>query len=249
MRRTGFLTAAALLVTGVLALPGTAVAVPTGQGLVASVAPSKLDKKQFSGISQSTVISTTFDNYTTSQSPRTTTFTIPKDVKFTNGNIPTCPLSAIQGKFDAQARASCPQSITGQGSVEVNGGPAAGGIGGLVTFFSGGPNVIYVQSDIGPGATTLTIIGNIQGRSLVFSNIPNTPGLVLTKFDTTFNKRKVGKRKMKVNGKKKTVPIYYVMGRCSTGTLATSETTNFYSGETLSASASQKCKQKKSKKK
>ena len=77
-----------------------------------------------------------------------------------NGNIPACPLSAIEGKFTAAAQTACPQSITGGGSVEVN----DGAIGGTVTFFSGGPKTIYVQTDIGPGATSLTIIGTIFAR-------------------------------------------------------------------------------------
>ena len=116
-------------------------------------------------------------------------------------------------------------------------GVNGGAINGTATFFTGGPNTIYVQTDIGPGATSLTIIGTILGQTLTFSNIPNTPGLVLTKFDTTFNKRKSGKK------------TFYVMARCSKGKWSTTETTNFYSGETFSASTSQKCKQKKSKKK
>ena len=128
-------------------------------------------------------------------------FTIDPNMKFVSGNIPACPLSAIQGKFTAQAQAACPQSITGQGSVEVNNGAITGN----VTFFSGGPTTIYVQTDIGPGATSLTIIGTITGKTLTFSNIPNTPGLVLTKFDTTFNKRKSGKKS------------FYVMARCKKG--------------------------------
>src|SRR5262249_7615027 len=125
-------------------------------------------------------------------------------------------------------QAACPQSITGQGSVEVNNGAVKG----TVTFFSGGPSTIYVQTDIGPGATSLTIIGNITGKILTFSNIPNTPGLVLTKFDTTFNKRKTGKKS------------FYFMARCKTGKWSTTETTTFYSGEVLSATGTQTCKKK-----
>ena len=97
---------------------------------------------------------------------------------------------------------------------------------------------IYVQTDIGPGATTLTIIGTISGKILSFSNIPNTPGLILTKFDTTFNKRKTGKKS------------YYVSARCKKGKWKTSETTTFYSGEVFTAAAPpSKCKATKSKKK
>jgi hypothetical protein len=232
MRNRKYLIGALVGVIGALTFTSVASAVPTGQTLQTTLAPAKQSKKTYGGVSLHNIISTTFDNFATSQSPKTTTFTIPKDVKYVSGNIPACPLSAIQGKFTAQAQAACPSSITGGGSVEVNGGA----IGGTVTFFSGGPNTIYVQTDIGPGATTLTIIGTISGQSLAFSNIPNTPGLVLTKFDTTFNKRKTGKK------------TYYVEARCSKKKWSTTETTNFYSGETLSASSSMKCKQKKTNK-
>ena len=232
-RSRGILIAALLCMTGLLVGAGSASAVPTGQTLTEEILPPKQSTTTYGGVSLHTVISTTFDNFTTSHSPRQTVFTIPKDVKFVNGNVPACPLSAVQGKFTAQAQASCPQSILGGGSVGVNGGA----IGGIATFFSGGPNTVFVQSDIGPGATTLTIIGTITGQTETFANIPDTPGLVLTKFDTTFNKRKTGKKS------------FYVMARCSKKKWSTTETTSFYSGETLSATASQKCKQKKSKKK
>jgi hypothetical protein len=229
MRNRKYLIGALVGVIGALAFSGTASATPTSQSLVTTLAPAKQSAKTFGGVSLHNIISTTVDNFATSQSPKTTTFSIDPNVKFVAGNIPPCALSSIQGKFTAQAQAACPQSITGSGTVEVNGGA----IKGTVTFFSGGPTTIYVQTDIGPGATTLTIIGAIQGRTLVFSNIPNTPGLILTKFDTTFNKRKTGKKS------------YYVEARCKKGVWKTSESTNFYSGETLSASATpEKCKVK-----
>jgi hypothetical protein len=230
MRKRKYLIGATLGVLGALVVSGTAFAgSPTSQTLETTLAPAKQNAKVFGGVSLHNIISTNYDTFVGSHSPKTTTFTIDPNVKFVNGNIPACPLSSVQGKFDAQARASCPQSITGQGTVQVNGGA----IGGNVTFFSGGPSTIYVQTDIGPGATTLTIIGTIQGRTLTFSNIPDTVGLDLTKFDTTFNKRKTGKSS------------FYVMARCKKGKWATTESTNFYSGQTLSASSSMKCKAKK----
>jgi hypothetical protein len=230
MRKRKYLIGATLGVFGALFVSGTAFAgSPQSQTLQTTLSPAKQSAKTFGGVSLHNVISTTYSDFVGSHSPKTTTFTIDPNVKFVNGNIPACPLSSVQGKFDAQARASCPQSITGQGTVKVNGGA----IGGNVTFFSGGPNTIYVQTDIGPGATTLTIIGTIQGRTLTFSNIPDTVGLDLTTFDTTFNKRKTGKSS------------FYVMARCKKGKWATSESTNFYSGETLTASSSMKCKAKK----
>lgn len=237
MRNRRYLIGALVGVIGALGLSSVANAAVLGQTLQTTLSPTKQDKKVYGGVSLHNIIGTTIDNPATTQSPKTTVFTIDPNVKYVSGNIPACPLSAIQGKFTAQAQAACPQSITGGGSVEVNGGTSAGGIGGTVTFFSGGPSTIYVQTDIGPGATTLTIIGTISGKTLTFSNIPNTPGLVLTKFDTTFNKRKSGKKS------------FYVMARCKKGKWKTSETTTFYSGEQFTASSSMKCKAKKSKKK
>jgi hypothetical protein len=233
MRKRRILIGAVAGVVGALSLTSVASATPTSQTLQTTLAPAKQSKKTFGGASLHAIIGTTFDNFATSQSPRQTAFTIDRNIKFTNGNVPACQLSQIQGKFTAQAQASCPQSIVGGGSVQVNGGA----IGGNVTVFGGGPTTMYIQTDIGPGATTLTIIGTLAGRTLTFSNIPNTPGLVLSNFDVSFNKRKTGK--------KKGVATYYVSARCKAKKWVNSETTSFYSGETLSASSSQKCKQKK----
>jgi hypothetical protein len=226
-------TGAVAGVLAALSLSSVAAAAPTSQTLKTTLSPAKQSKKTFGGVRLNAVIGTTFDNFTTSQSPRQTVFTIDRNIKFTNGNVPVCQLSQIQGKFTAQAQAACPQSIVGGGSVQVNGGA----IGGTVTIFGGGPNTMYVHADIGPGATSLTIIGALAGRSLTFSNIPNTPGLVLSNFDVTFNKRKTGK--------KKGTATYYVSARCKAKKWTNSESTTFYSGETLSASSTQKCKQKK----
>jgi hypothetical protein len=233
MRKRILLAAAVAGVLGAMSFSSVASATPTSQSLQTTVSPAKQSKKTFGGASLHAVIGTTFDNFSTSQSPRQVTFTIDKNIKFTNGNVPACQLSQIQGKFTAQAQAACPQSIVGSGSVQVNGGAITG----VVTIFGGGPNTMYVQTDIGPGATTLTIIGALAGKILVFSNIPNTPGLVLSNFDTTFKKRKVGKKKGTLQ--------YYVAARCAKKKWTNSEFTSFYSGETLSASSSQKCKQKK----
>jgi hypothetical protein len=231
MRNRKYLIGALVGVIGALAFSGVASAAPTSQTLQTTLSPKKQSVKTFGGVSLHNIISTNFDNFATSQSPQTTTFTIDPNVKFVAGNIPVCALSQVSGKPDAQARAACPQSITGQGTVQVNGGA----LNGTVTFFRGDSaqnQDIIVHTVVG-GALVLDILGDIQGKQLVFSNIPNTPGNVLTKFDTTFNKRKTGKK------------TFYVMARCKKKKWKTTETTHFYSGETLSASSSQKCKQKK----
>jgi hypothetical protein len=76
------------------------------------------------------------------------------------------------------------------------------------------------------------LVLDISGKTLTFTNIPNTPATVLTKFDTTFNRRKTGKK------------TFYVMARCKKKMWSTTERTTFYSGEALSASSSQRCKKK-----
>jgi hypothetical protein len=231
MRKRRYPISALLGVLGALGLASVSAAAPISQSLVATLSPAKQSKTTFGGASLHTVISTTFDNFATSQSPRETAFTIDPNIKFTNGNVPACQLGQIQGLFTAQAQAACPGSIVGSGSVEVNGGA----ISGTVTIFAGGATTMYVQTDIGPGATSLTIVGSLAGRTLTFSNIPNTPGLVLSNFDVLFNKRQVGKTK--------DTALFYVSARCKNKRWTSSESTTFYSGETLSASASQSCKQ------
>ena len=233
MRKRKYLIGALAGVIGALAFSSMASANATSMGLSTTLSPAKQSKKQFGGVSLHNIISTNYDTFAAPHTgPQKTVFTIDPNVKFVSGNIPPCQQSQIQGKFDAQARAACPQSITGQGTVEVNNGALKGN----VTLFSGGPTTIYVQTDIGPGATTLTIVGTITGKILTFTNIPDTPGLLLTKFDTTFNKRKTGKKS------------FYVMARCKKKKWKTTATQNYYNGTVLSGTSSQKCKQKKSKK-
>ena len=99
MRRKRFLFGAFVGVIGALTFTSVAPAVPVSQSLFVQVLPAKGDKKVFKGVSQHTIISTTYDNFATSQSPKQTVFTIPSAIKFVNGNIPACQLSAIEGKF------------------------------------------------------------------------------------------------------------------------------------------------------
>src|SRR5262249_41640760 len=157
------------------------------QSLFVRVSPSKGDKKVFKGVSLHTIITTDYNGF--DSPPQKTVFTIPSAIKFVPGNIPVCPLSSVQAKPDAAARAACPQSITGQGTVQANG--ALGPLTGTVTFFRGNSAAgqdIIVHTVVG-GALVLDIIGDINGRTLTFTGLPNTGSQVLTDFDTTFNKR------------------------------------------------------------
>jgi hypothetical protein len=235
MRNRKYLIGAMVGVIGALAFSSVAWAGPVSQSLTTTLSPKKQDKKKFSGVSLHNDIRTTFSGF--DSPPRQTVFTIDPNVKFTPGNIPICPLSSIANKPDAQARAACPQSITGQGSVEAQG--ILGTQTGTVTFFRGDPSQgqdIIVHTAVG-SLLILDVIGDINGRTLSFTGLPNTGSQVLTDFDTTFNKRKTGKK------------TWYVMARCKKKKWSTTETSSFYGGQQLSASSSQKCKQKKSKKK
>jgi hypothetical protein len=235
MRKRKFLIGAALGVLGALTFASVASAGPVSQSLSTSLSPAKQDKKAYGGVSLHNDIATTFNGF--DSPPQKTVFTIPPDVKFVAGNIPVCPLTSVSNKPDAAARAACPQSITGQGTVQAQG--ALGTLNGTVTFFRGDSAAgidIIVHTVVG-GALILDIQGKITGNILTFTNLPNTGSQVLTDFNTTFNKRKTGKK------------TFYVMARCKKKKWSTTETTTFYNGQSLSASSSQKCKQKPSKKK
>jgi len=227
MRNRKYLIGALVGEIGALTLSSVASAgSPTAMSEKATISPAKQSKKTFGGIKLHNVLSWTYSDFLGTHQPRTTSFTIPADVKFVPGNLPVCQPSQIQNKPDAAARAACQRSIFGQGTVEVNNGALKG----VVTFFSSGPRTMLLQTDINNGSVIITITGQISGRTLTFTGVPDTVGLVLTKFDTTFNKRKTGKN------------TYYVMARCSKKKWVTSARSIFYSGETLSATSKQTCK-------
>jgi hypothetical protein len=245
MRKRKFLIGATLGVLGALVFSASAFAgTPQSQQLQTTLSPKKQSKKTFGGVSLHNIISTTYDNFTASPSPSETKFTIDPNVKFVNGNVPACPASSINsGQSHAQAQAACPQSIVGQGFALVNNGSGLFPHQNPVWLIAGGPTTIYVHTDLlnAAGSSSgipLLITGQIQGKILDFTGLPDTSGTDLTTFDTTFNKRKTGKK------------TFYVMARCKTGKWSTTETTNFFHGAPpLSATSSGKCKKKKAKKK
>ena len=231
MRNRKYLIGALMGVIGALTFSSVAFAGPVAQHLTTTISPKKQSKKTFSGVSLHNDIATDFNGF--DSPPQRTVFSIDPNVKFTPGSIPVCPLSSVQNRPDVVARAACPHSITGQGTVQANG--AFGPLTGTVTFFRGDSNQgqdIIVHTVVG-GALILDIIGDINGRTLTFTGLPNTGSQVLTDFNTTFHKRRTGKKS------------FYVMARCKKKKWKTTETTTFYNGQTLQASSSQKCKQKK----
>jgi len=150
MRNRKYLIGAMVGVIGALAFSSVASATPTGQTLQTTLSPKKQSKKTFGGVSLHNIIATTFDNFATSQSPKTTVFTIDPNVKFVNGNIPACPLSSIQGKFTAQAQAAC---------------EACYGAGNCLNTLSCGPGAVSAWAGPGgPNSRAFTYLGTQAGE-------------------------------------------------------------------------------------
>ena len=138
-----------------------------------------------------------------------------------------------------RARRTSPPSI-GSGAATINGGILTGKVAAYNGPTIGGSPTIGLHTDVFTGAgtyafsTTLTGILNLSANTLTVS-IPPT-GTAITHFETTINKRKSGKK------------TFYVMARCKKKKWVNSETTTYNDGSSQSASSTQKCKQKKSKK-
>lgn len=242
MRKRKYLVGAMLGVIGALVVSGTAFAgVPTGQTLQATIAPKKQDKKTFGGASLHAIIGTQYSDFLASPSAKEVVFRIDKQIKFTNGNVPACSSSSLNAATTSGAvQAACGASVVGQGTDQVNAGTGSFAGTNPVVLVSGGPTTLFVWTRI---ANALTLVLNGQyaagPNTLDVTGLPNTPGTDLTNFDITFNKKKTGKKS------------FYVMARCKSkkSKLVNSETTTFYNGQSTSATATQKCVKKKSKKK
>jgi hypothetical protein len=229
MRNRKYLIGAVAGVVGALVFAGVASSAITGQTEISVVSPSKLPKKTYKGATQSNVIATQLTDPANTQPPKTTVFTFDKNVKFTNGNLPACPASSLNGTVEA-AQAACATSVVGQGSVQAT--TAAGILSGPVALITGGPNILYVKARVGT-LNLPPLTGVYAGRTLTFDNLPKTPGAILSNFTTAFNKVKTGKS------------TFYFMARCSNKKMTVSETTTFYDGVVKTANSLQKCKQTK----
>jgi hypothetical protein len=85
------------------------------------------------------------------------------------------------------------------------------------------------------GALTQVLNGqwNLNAKTLDVTGLPNVPGTDLTLFDVTLNKKKTSKS------------TFYVMARCGKKKKwTTTENVTFHNGQQLSATSSQRCKQK-----
>ena len=238
MRRYKYLIGALIGVIGALNFSSLASSDPTGLTLQTTYPQSKQDKKKYGGVSLQQHQGFAYDAFVRSRGPRQMVFTLPRDAKFVPGNLPVCPLSQVEHKLDSEARARCSKSIIGQGSIENNGGALKG----TLTFFRGDPALnqdLIVHVVVEGNVLVVDTFGDISGggRTLTFGNMPHTPGNVLTAIDTTFFKRKTGES------------TSFLMARCGKKReWTTTLTTAFYSGESLSTTSTQRCRQKRTRK-
>jgi hypothetical protein len=244
MRKRKYLIGALLGVIGSVVLAGPASATVTSQTVSSILNPAKAPKKTF--VAMKSMTTTVDTNYTGLFTPNAnqTIVTFSKDVKFTPGNIAQCNLGTISTVPEATADSSCSASRVGSGSATIKSATGTTLTGKVAAYNGqpvGGSPTIGLHTDVfGPTgtyafSTTLTGVLNTSANTLTVS-IPPT-GTSITHFQTTINKKKSGKKS------------FYVMARCKKKKWATSETTAYTGGPTLSASSVQKCKQTKEPKK
>jgi hypothetical protein len=236
MRKRRCLLGATLGVLGALVVAGTAMAgVPTAQTLKTTIAPAKQSKKTFGPASLHNIIGTTYSDFIASPAAKETVFTFPKDFKFVNGNLPACPRATLNAATSTAAvQSACGASVVGTGTNDVNNRQGAFSQPNPVLLVSGGPTTLSVWTRIA-GALTLVLNGKYSpaAHTLDVTGLPNTPGTDLTLFDTVQPKKKTGKK------------TYYVMARCGKKKKwVVRVTTTYYNGQSLSATSTQKCKQK-----
>jgi hypothetical protein len=252
MRKRKYLIGALLSVIGALVVSSTAQATVDSQTLSVVASPSKQDKKAFGPVASfANDVGTQYSGACCSPTATQTVLTYDKGFKFTPGNLPQCPLASVENKTQAAATAACGGSIVGGGSAQLSQGPL--NLSAVVTAFNGQPQnghpTIYLHSNVNNDFADPVLVGELDPASNTLTVAINSAGLAIKDFQTTINKIKTGKKKVKVNGKKKTQPVYYIMARCKSKSWTTTETTTFAGGITKSATTTQPCQQKKTKKK
>ena len=248
MRKSKFLIGAVLGVTASLAFAGTASAAVLNQTFSSVASKTKQDRKVRGAVGEfKTDVDTTYDAVF-SPAGAQTVLSFDRAFKFNPGNLDECNPASIVAQGAAGARAICGDAMVGQGSATLRSTPTgAQTLPGVVSAFNGVPSggrpVILLHTDVAGITTKPILTGTLNGTVLTVS-IPPSP-TVITHFDTTINRVKV----RNANKKKGKPAQYYVMAKCNDGNWEHSETTTFTDGSTKSASFSQKCTKKKSKKK
>jgi len=225
---------------GSLVIAGPATAAVNGQTYKVQATPAKQNKNVRGPVGAfSTAIDTA---YTPPFTPAGTqvVLTYPKDFRFTPGNAPMCPTSLISTVPEAQADAACPGAKHGSGSATINNGLLTGKVAAYRGTPVNGQDVLLLHVDIFAGSTytfTTTLAGLFDRTANTLTVAIPPTGTAITHFDLTLTKFRTGKK------------TYFIMARCKKKKWLFSETTSFNDGSSITATSTENCKQKRSKKK
>ena len=245
MRKRKYVIGALLSVVGALVVSSSASAAVTGQTLTTTTSPAKQQKKTFGPVGAFTnVVDTAYSGGVLADRHPDRADLHAR----TSSSLRATSRSATWARSapcrSPPSDATCGASKVGSGEATINGGILTGKVAAYNGIPSGGSPTIGLHTDVFTSAgtyafsTTLTGILNTGSNTLTVS-IPPT-GTSITHFSTTINKRK--------SGKKKGQTTYYVMARCKKKKWVNSETTTYSNGQSITATSTQKCKQKPSKK-
>ena len=236
-----------------------------GQSLVVDASAGKLDKKKPGPVNSFFVDVIT--NYTgttgaVDKKANNTKVYFSKDYQFKTTGLAQCdPNGPGFGTSTTEAaKTQCGPSQVGQGSAAIV-GPIAG-ITAVVTAFNGtkpaGLDTILLHSRTSAGTTTV-LTGTLKpsdvggfGKMLDVPVPPLPLGLAISDFKTTIGKVKLpkGGKKAGASAKKKKKPAqYYIMAKCSKKKWNFQAVSTYDVGSPTTATATDTCKQKASKKK
>jgi hypothetical protein len=234
-----------------VALCAAAVAIPAGQAVAAPAIQTidsvlanketpKLDKKKFKKTSVEVETTTADAANPAGMPPKATTATIKfdkKDVKFNTKAVPGCSQAQLANTTTEAATAACGKAIVGGGNATA---ALPLGVGGTRTDFpvvvtafnrSDAKGILLHSRANAPLNTTTVLTGTLAGTTLSLQIPPLGGGVgAIAQFQT------------KVKAKD------YVQGRCKSKKIKTDSTFTFTDAPAANASDTQKCKQKKTKK-
>jgi hypothetical protein len=172
---------------------GSAAADVTSQSMSASGTPAAQSISANGGVNLDLSWSTGYDS-TFEPALNRAVLHLDNDFGFDTTGFAQCQLASIQFKFHAQAVAACPGGVVGSGTASINNSA----IKGIVDVFNGPPPggypFVYLNFDIGPGATSFTVPGTFSpsarggdfGTQIDIGTFPDSPGLGFTQVSLKF---------------------------------------------------------------
>ena len=214
----------------------SAPAIQTIDAVLGGKATPKFDKKKFKKTSLD-VTTTISDAANPSGVPPKATQAVikfdKKDMKFDTKAAPTCQPAQIENTTTEAAIAACGSAQVGSGSATAVLPLGAGGaplqVPAVVTAFNrgDGPGILLHSRTSGAVNTTVVIKGTIQGTTLTVAIPPLGGGVgAISRFQVKVQKGT------------------YVQGRCKDKKIDTTSTWTYSDAPTVTATDSQKCKQK-----